>query len=782
MSWFSKRIPAGKRIYKGRRPEHRPNYYRPHRLASLLACGAALLVVSTTVSTIVPETAAIARPFTTATKAHKAHLVPSTNGTNKRVAKTKKASSAYGPASRNDSEASAASQYSEAVEADAPISYWPLADAGSTAADVVGDNNGEIVGGVTLNQPGPMTGAASMYFNGGDYINLSQDCAEVGCSLEPSNTLTVEAWVKTTTPPSGSYTTAALFGAKSNVGYLLAIGQLTGNPADVVWGTGGAVANPSDPSGILDGAWHYLVMTVDGSNANIYVDGVLTDSVPFTQPIQYNATTVAMATDPNDFDTSTFTGNMSEVALYNYALSPQQILAHYQAANVSTTLSITTTSLPTCVLGQMYSASLTASGGTAPYTWALSGELPVGLSLDETTGVISGTPKNPFGSDFTVGFTVEVTDSTKPTSGTATAALSINCVGNLVVGFGDSVAAGYGLSEAAEWNPKHLSGQNGSGRFTPYGPGCSNTPNAYPCLLAQTLSGSETGSQNYSIQGANSKDVLNTELRMAKAQPMADREAVDTVTLTVGADDLVFSDCLAEELEAETDKCLAGTLGNLQLSSTAMGRLSGLSQRLPKILETIHSDYPNAHIFVTGYYLPLPGPVANGEQACNLYALPAVYTLKDELKGLNLIEKIAEVEVFALELNDRMSVFQDRFYQVGSFLVSQLNSYIRSGIASTPATVPITMVGLNFSGHDLCEGTNSWVFAPQAFESVIGSNSQTSFNAPFDCIPAPPVNKTEVDEGFSVPLVSASFISNCVPHPTPTGQQEIAQTIADLEP
>jgi hypothetical protein len=40
-----------------------------------------------------------------------------------------------------------------------------------------------------------------------------------------------------------------------------------------------------------------------------------------------------------------------------------------------------------------YSATLTASGGTAPYTWLLtSGTLPAGLMLNAATGAISGTP------------------------------------------------------------------------------------------------------------------------------------------------------------------------------------------------------------------------------------------------------------------------------------------------------------------------------------------------------------------------------------------------------
>jgi len=56
-------------------------------------------------------------------------------------------------------------------------------------------------------------------------------------------------------------------------------------------------------------------------------------------------------------------------------------------------LSITTTSLPTGQVGQTYSATLTATGGTSPYSWSIRrGTLPSGLSLQSSTGNITGTP------------------------------------------------------------------------------------------------------------------------------------------------------------------------------------------------------------------------------------------------------------------------------------------------------------------------------------------------------------------------------------------------------
>ena len=49
--------------------------------------------------------------------------------------------------------------------------------------------------------------------------------------------------------------------------------------------------------------------------------------------------------------------------------------------------------LPSATVGSSYNATLNASGGTAPYVFSVaSGQLPAGILLADSTGVISGTP------------------------------------------------------------------------------------------------------------------------------------------------------------------------------------------------------------------------------------------------------------------------------------------------------------------------------------------------------------------------------------------------------
>lgn len=72
----------------------------------------------------------------------------------------------------------------------------------------------------------------------------------------------------------------------------------------------------------------------------------------------------------------------------------------------------------TAQVGMPYSSSLVASGGVPPYTFSiLSGSLPPGLTLNSSTGAITGTPTQ--AGNFN--FTAQVVDSTGGKAGTATA-------------------------------------------------------------------------------------------------------------------------------------------------------------------------------------------------------------------------------------------------------------------------------------------------------------------------------------------------------------------------
>lgn len=93
-----------------------------------------------------------------------------------------------------------------------------------------------------------------------------------------------------------------------------------------------------------------------------------------------------------------------------------------QADTEEAPLIITTFNLSPGWAGELYSEKLDAFGGITPYTWSISsGSLPDGLSVNPTTGEISGTPTT----EGTADFTVQVTDSATPPQ-EATESLSMN--------------------------------------------------------------------------------------------------------------------------------------------------------------------------------------------------------------------------------------------------------------------------------------------------------------------------------------------------------------------
>ena len=122
-------------------------------------------------------------------------------------------------------------------------------------------------------------------------------------------------------------------------------------------------------------------------------------------------------------------------------------------------VSIITGSLTSGQVSSTYAATLTASGGTSPYTWSVSsGTLPAGLSLSASSGQISGTPTQ----NGTSTFTIQVKDSSSPAQ-TATESLSITIAATPVLISNASVPSGqvgtaYSTTLAAAVVQRHTAG------------------------------------------------------------------------------------------------------------------------------------------------------------------------------------------------------------------------------------------------------------------------------------------------------------------------------------
>ncbi len=175
-----------------------------------------------------------------------------------------------------------------------------------------------------------------------------------------------------------------------------------------------SVTTSSLATGVVQSAYSATLQATGGVSS--YTWSVTTGTLP--AGLSLNAATGAITGTPTTAGTSPITVTVadSETPTAKTATANLSIVVNQK-------LAVTTSSLGAAVVGTTYNQTLAATGGITPYTWAVTtGSLPAGLSLNASTGAITGTPTGP--QVGTINFTVTATDSESPTK-TATANLSI---------------------------------------------------------------------------------------------------------------------------------------------------------------------------------------------------------------------------------------------------------------------------------------------------------------------------------------------------------------------
>jgi len=152
-----------------------------------------------------------------------------------------------------------------------------------------------------------------------------------------------------------------------------------GGSALLQYGAGGASVNGIPPAGVLnDGKWHFIVGTWDGSTTcSLYVDGILNaTNGPLSPPQgddQYDFT-IGNAPDAGN---RVFDGNIAQVAVFAYALSPAQVQSLYYSAEVAPFISQEPPASLEEPAGANVMIAVTANGTpTLTYQWRKGG-LPV---------------------------------------------------------------------------------------------------------------------------------------------------------------------------------------------------------------------------------------------------------------------------------------------------------------------------------------------------------------------------------------------------------------------
>jgi hypothetical protein len=159
-------------------------------------------------------------------------------------------------------------------------------------------------------------------------------------------------------------------------------------------------------------------------------------------------------------------------------------------------LIITTTALPNGVVGGPYSSSLAATGGVTSYTWSVSPSLPSGLSLNASTGAITGTPASTSAGMYNLTF--KATDSGTPQQ-TATFSTTITIYTGLTI---TSLPLTNGVAGAAYSQTVSVGGGT-----APYTWSLTGTPPASTCLA---LASATTTTGTNSITGTPAAGCVGT--------------------------------------------------------------------------------------------------------------------------------------------------------------------------------------------------------------------------------------------------------------------------------
>ena len=225
-------------------------------------------------------------------------------------------------------------------------------------------------------------------------------------ALPPGLTLTTGGALSGTTTTSGTFnftvTATDNFGQTGNRAYtvVVAVPTITLTPATLPGGTSGAA--------------YSQVLTISGGIAPY----IVTQTGALPTGITFNAATRTFSGTPTQSGTFNISVTVTDSTLGTAAT----VTNNYTLVISAPTLTLTPATLPGGTGGTAYSQTFSTSGGVAPYTYAITaGALPAGLTLNPTTGVLSGTPT--VAGSFN--FSVRSTDSTTGTAGTVTNAYTL---------------------------------------------------------------------------------------------------------------------------------------------------------------------------------------------------------------------------------------------------------------------------------------------------------------------------------------------------------------------
>ena len=200
----------------------------------------------------------------------------------------------------------ASSAYEALILADDPIAYWRFEEATGPLAVAVRGSDAAIIGDVVLGQAGPIPGSRAIGLSGGfGRIDM--------VDVELTGDFTVEGWIYF----CGDAIDAndALFGPFPNLNFSDGAPRLWDGEMDRVF-----AGRP-----VVHARWYHVALVRDGTTLLLYIDGREEGRGELTASLPIGAL--------GDADIGTLAGQLDEVAIYDHALTQEQLAARFAAAS-----------------------------------------------------------------------------------------------------------------------------------------------------------------------------------------------------------------------------------------------------------------------------------------------------------------------------------------------------------------------------------------------------------------------------------------------------------------
>lgn len=240
--------------------------------------------------------------------------------------------------------------YEGSIAASGLVSYWNFNEgSGGTASDSAGGNNGTIINGATWKDENDCKSGKCLSFDGdNDYVSIAEPVPQNLQQIQ--NEITLEAWIYVTQYPQNrppqSDELGLIIGSQYDVNRAGASIFLDGrlNPDGQVAPTGHIHFQ------IGDGAnWHHTNVNASvplnewvhvaatrkaNEDAKVYYNGISQSltSVSWAGGISYNQAWFAIGRQKDSGSQRNFDGKIDEVAIFNRALSSDEISEHYNSS------------------------------------------------------------------------------------------------------------------------------------------------------------------------------------------------------------------------------------------------------------------------------------------------------------------------------------------------------------------------------------------------------------------------------------------------------------------